>query len=113
MQDYRTGGSRDRCEVIRVKGEGGAKSIKIPPDSSCLAIDVDDPIVYLVKTDSTGYASVEAYEIKRIPTESEKAASAIDNVTNALSSVVQKMDEFSSMIENLSNRMAKVEEKMA
>lgn len=36
VNDYRSGGSLDRCEVIKVKGEGGAKSIKIPPNSSCL-----------------------------------------------------------------------------
>ena len=41
MTDYRYGGSTDRCEVIKVKGEGGAKSVKIPPQSSCLAMDID------------------------------------------------------------------------
>lgn len=29
MNDYRSGGSLDRCEVIKVKGEGGAKSVKM------------------------------------------------------------------------------------
>ena len=32
MQDYRSGGSLDRCEVIKVKGEGGVKSFKVPPN---------------------------------------------------------------------------------
>lgn len=99
--DYRTGGSQDRCEVIRVKGEGGAKSVKIPPNSSCLAMDVDAPIVYLIMTDSTGYPSVEAYETKRIPTESEKAASAIEQVTQALASISTQMGDLGDRLTRL------------
>lgn len=101
MQDYRTGGSQDRCEVIRVKGEGGAKSVKIPPNSSCLCMDVDEPIVYLVQTDSTGYPAVEAYKVERIPTESEKAASALENVTTALTSVMEKLSALDSRLTGL------------
>ena len=101
MNDYRSGGSLDRCEVIKVKGEGGAKSVKIPPNSSCLAMDIDDPVVYLIMTDSTGYPSVEAYSITRIPTESEKAASAIENVTTTLSAVVEQMNAMAEKINKL------------
>ena len=101
MQDYRSGGSLDRCEVIKVKGEGGAKSVKIPPNSSCLAMDIDDPVVYLVMTDSTGFASVEAYSITRIPTESEKAASAIEQVTATLATVVEQMNAMGEKINKL------------
>ena len=101
MQDYRSGGSLDRCEVIKVKGEGGAKSVKIPPNSSCLAMDIDEPIVYLIQTDSTGYPSVEAYAIKRIPTESEKAASAIEQVMGTLNNVVNDMKAMSEKINKL------------
>lgn len=101
MQDYRSGGSMDRCEVIKVKGEGGAKSVKIPPNSSCLAMDIDEPVVYLIQTDSTGYPSVEAYSVTRIPTESEKAASAIENVTQTLSQVMAQMSAMSEKITKL------------
>ena len=99
--DYRSGGSMDRCEVIKVKGEGGAKSVKIPPNSSCLAMDIDDPVVYLIQTDSTGYPSVEAYSITRIPTESEKAASAIEQVTATLATVVEQMKAMNEEISKL------------
>lgn len=101
MNDYRSGGSMDRCEVIKVKGEGGAKSVKIPPNSSCLAMDLDEAIVYLIVTDSTGYPSVEAYSIQRIPTESEKAASAIEKVTATLTAVVEQMNAMSEKINKL------------
>ena len=102
INDYHHyGGSIDRWETIKVKGEGGAKSVKIPPNSSCLAIDVDDPIVYLIVTDSTGYPSVEAYSITRIPTESEKAASAIENVMQTLSNVMAQMTAMTEKINKL------------
>lgn len=101
MQDYRTGGSQDRCEVITVKGERGANAVKIPPNSSCLTMDIDDPVVYLIKTDSTGYPSVEAYKIERIPTASEKAASAIEQVTQALSNISTQMSDFGERLMRL------------
>lgn len=101
MNDYRSGDSMDRCEVIKVKGEGGAKSVKIPPNSSCLAMDLDEPIVYLIVTDSTGYPSVEAYSIQRIPTESEKAATAIEKVTATLATVVEQMNAMNEKITKL------------
>ena len=103
--DYRTGGSQDRCEVITVKGEGGAKSVKIPPNSSCLAMDIDDPIVYLIKTDSTGYPSVEAYKTERVPTESEKAASAIEQVTQALTTISAQMGDFGERLTRLEEQL--------
>ena len=101
MIGYNAGGSQDRCEVIKVKGEGGAKSVNIPPNSSCLAMDMDDPIVYLIQTDSTGYPSVEAYSIERIPTESEKAANAIEQVTVTLSTVLDRMEAMNDKITKL------------
>lgn len=105
ISDYRSGGSLDRCEVIKVKGEGGAKSVKIPPNSSCLAMDIDEPIVYLIQTDSTGYPSVEAYSVTRIPTESEKAASAIEQVTATLATVVDQMQAMSEKINKLESSL--------
>ena len=98
---YQPGGSTERWEVIRVKGEGGAKSVKLPPNSSCLCMDVDDPVVYLVMTDATGYPSVEAYKIERIPTESEKSAQAIENVTNVLTTVVEQLATLSGRLDRL------------
>lgn len=105
MTNYRPGGPTDRCTVISVKGEGGAKSINLPPYSSCLAMDADLPIVYLVQTDSTGFPTVEAYKIERVPTESEKAANAIEQVTTALSDVAEQMKAFGERISKLEEQL--------
>lgn len=91
--DNYSGAGQTRCEVIKVKGEGGAKSVKIPPNSSCLAMDIDSPIVYLVMTDATGFATVEAYAIERVPTESEKQANKLDAVLNSIGALAQRIDE--------------------
>lgn len=99
--DYHLGGSQDRCEVIKVSGEGGAKAIKLPPNSSCLCMDADQPIVYLVKTDGAGYATVEAYEYKRIPTESEKAATAIEQIAASLVAMTEKLNGLDARLTGL------------
>ena len=87
-----SGAGQTRCEVIKVKGEGGAKSVKIPPNSSCLAMDIDSPIVYLIMTDATGFPTVEAYSITRVPTESEKQASKLDAVLNSIGALTERID---------------------
>lgn len=52
-----------RQEVLRVNGKNGAEALKLPPNSSALALDENEPIVWLIVTDSAGYPSLTAYTI--------------------------------------------------
>lgn len=50
-------------QVVRVTGEAGARSLRLPPNSSALALDNENPIVWLICTDGAGYATVTPYQI--------------------------------------------------
>lgn len=53
-----------RNEVVKVNGANGANALNMPPNSSMLALDLNDPIVWLCQSDGAGYKTVTPYEIK-------------------------------------------------
>lgn len=50
-------------EVIRVTGMNGANAYAMPPNSSTLVLDENEPLVYLLMTDGAGYKTVTPYTI--------------------------------------------------
>lgn len=49
--------------IIRVSSVDSAKSLCLRPNSEVLALDENQPILYLVRSDGAGYNSVFAYDI--------------------------------------------------
>lgn len=54
----------NRCEIVRVNGENGARAYNIAPNSNALLLDETAPIVWLVQTDGAGYKSITPYKIE-------------------------------------------------
>lgn len=52
-----------KCEVIRVNGEAGARAYQMQSNSSVLLLDQSAPIVWLAQTDGAGYKTVTPYSI--------------------------------------------------
>lgn len=52
-----------RQEIVKVKGENGARAYQMMPNSSALLLDEDNPIVWLVQADGAGYKTVSPYTI--------------------------------------------------
>lgn len=50
-------------EVQTVNGEESAKAFPLPPNSSALLLDANDPLVWLVKTDASGFRTVTPFSI--------------------------------------------------
>lgn len=50
-------------EVTRVTGMNGANAYAMPPNSSTLVLDENEPLVYLLMTDGAGYKTVTPYTI--------------------------------------------------
>ena len=57
--------------VMRVTGEAGARMCQMPPNSSKLMLDENEPIVWFAQTDGAGYKTVTPYRI--VPIEQEPA----------------------------------------
>lgn len=65
---------QQRQDVVRVNGRNGADSYPLPPNSSILMLDENEPVVWLKTTDGAGYPTVNAYNIS--PAQSQEQ---IDN----------------------------------
>ena len=74
-----------RTEIAKVSGRNGAEAFPLPPDSSILLLDEQDPIVWLKTTDSGGYPKIVPYSIT--PYEEEKAPD-----TKALESRIERLE---------------------
>jgi len=51
-------------EIIKVKGEAGARSIQMDANSSILLLDESGAIVWLAQTDGAGYLTVAPFDVK-------------------------------------------------
>lgn len=74
-----------KTEVQRVNGLNGANALQMPPDSSGLFLDLNDPIVWLVQTDSAGYKTCTPFDI--IPHQTPKPVTDVD-----IQSLVEKIN---------------------
>ena len=75
--------------VTKVNGRAGAENYQLSPNSDDILLDLNEPIIYFIQTDGTGYKSITAYDI--LPHKE-----------------VTQQDQFKS----LEDRIAKLEEEM-
>lgn len=73
-----------KTEILVFKGMDGAQAYSMPPDSSVLALDETEPIVYAVKTDSSGVKTIYRYSITPIPEVKEPTLSELMEKMNRL-----------------------------
>lgn len=66
-----------RQEILRINGMNGVNALRMAPNSSVLALDSEQPILWLIQTDGAGYKTPTPYQIVKIE---EKPA--IDNNNN-------------------------------
>lgn len=59
-----TYGQPQKQEIVRVSGENGARSYRMPPNSSALLLDETQPVIWLAQTDGAGYPTLSAYKIE-------------------------------------------------
>lgn len=85
-----TGVSYGRCQVIKVKGEAGAKNIRMGPNSSILLLDETAPIIWYAQTDGTGYLTVTPFDYSP---HRDPAQVSIDNHINELTERVKRLED--------------------
>lgn len=67
-----------KCEVIRVNGEAGARAYQMQSNSSALLLDQSAPIVWLAQTDGAGYKTVTPYSITPYQPQPEVDVNALE-----------------------------------
>lgn len=76
-----------RQEIIRVNGRPGAEALSLAPNSSVLALDENDPVLWVAQTDGAGYKTLAAYSIEPV-----KQQAPVD--MNALLERVSKLEDY-------------------
>lgn len=77
-------------EVITFNGRQGAENFKMAPNSSVLALDVNEPVLYALATDSSGVKTINRYMITPIQEVKEPT----------LSEVMAKLNEMEAKYES-------------
>lgn len=85
-----------RMEIQRVTGEESAKKYPIGPNSSVILLDTDNPLIWVVTTDASGFKTVTPFAIT--PYEPEKPVST-DDLRNQLSMLTDRIEKLEGMID--------------
>ena len=79
-------------EIVRVKGENGAKMLPMGPNCSAIALDEDNPIVWLVQTDGAGYKTVSPYSISPYQPAPPLDINALDERIKRIEAIIDESD---------------------
>ena len=76
------------CQIQYVKGFNGAKAFIMPPSSSTILMDSDEPVFYTKFVDANGVEQIKEFEFKEKTTTTQST-----NDTYALKSDFDKLSE--------------------
>ena len=77
--------------VLRVNGINGANAIQLRPNSSILAIDDTQPVVWLAQTDGAGYKTVTPYAITPVQDVQENKIRQLESEIADLKKIVEEI----------------------
>lgn len=92
---YGFGYSQQKQEIIKVNGREGANAYQMPPNSSVLLLDVNQPVVYLKQTDGGGYANITAYRIEPLQETSQTKTNELEMRIKRLEEIINESNTFS------------------
>lgn len=62
-QQLQSQSAQSQIHTPKVNGRGGAEAFSMPANSDVLLLDLNEPLVWLVQTDSAGYKTLTPYDI--------------------------------------------------
>ena len=82
-----------KTEVDRVNGRNGAEMYRMAPDSSAIVLDINNPMIWFIQTDSAGYKSITAYDITLHEDAKVPDAKSIDERMNSFDERLRVIEE--------------------
>lgn len=92
--------------ILKVNGANGANAIQLRPNSSVLAIDNTQPVVWLAQTDGAGYKTVTPYAITPVQDVRETKIQQMETEIAELKQIVEEIKNEQSNVRQ-SKRSAK------
>lgn len=105
-------GLQSSSNVLRVIGPESAIEYQIEPNSQIVMLDSNRPVMYLKKSDDSGYSETKAYEYHEIPLYSEKpdetnanyiSKSEFESFKNGFESMRKDLESMKRLIEELTS----------
>lgn len=90
---YLSGMFQQPLKIPKVTGREGANAYDMPADSEILLLDQNDPIVWLVQTDSARLKTITPFDIALHEDEEKKAMSSIEERLSKLEEMMKKHGE--------------------
>lgn len=105
MPGYLQQGARQQPQnnLLRVTGPESAKAYSLPPNSSVVLFDADNPIFYLKSTDDSGFATLRTFEFAEKAPEvvDVQAMTATDDLRNEVDGMKTDISEIKKLLEGL------------
>ena len=92
---------RPENNLIRVTGPESAKAYPVPPGSSVVLFDADNPIFYLLEKDDSGFPSLRTFEfsekapvveVQPVPTPTNELKEEVDGLKNDISEIKKLLE---------------------
>ena len=91
--------------LLRVTGPESAKAYPLPPNSSVVLFDGENPIFYLKSTDDSGFATLREFEFmekaKQEPAPQAVGQDAVKELQDEISSIKSDISEMRELLEGL------------
>ena len=84
-----------RMEIAKVAGIDSAKAFSIGPNSSAILMDMNEPLIYVIVTDASGYKTVTPFVIteqkQEAPLQASDLNARFDAIDKRLDSIEERM----------------------
>ena len=82
-----------QMEIQKVNGEESAKAYPIGPNSSVILLDTNNPLVWVVTTDASGYKTVNPFKIEPYTPEEPISNNDIKTILDSISTRLNVLEE--------------------
>ena len=83
-----------QTEIQKVNGLDSANAFQLGPNSSIILMDLNDPLIYVLVSDASGYKTVTAFDIT--PHVEQKPADKLQLLTDRIVKIEERMNAYES-----------------
>lgn len=94
-------------KIIRLNGRAGAETLQLAPNSETLALDENEPVLWVIQTDGAGYKTITPFDIsphvEKAQAEMQELNSRVAGIEQAITALAASMEELKNGKSNLRN----------
>ena len=91
FSQYLGGMFQQPWRIPRVKGRAGADALEMPHGSEVLALDTEEPIIWMIQTDDAGTRTVDALDASVRPSVEEETQNTLETLSMRITKLEEEM----------------------